>query len=81
MTTTLASWRDGAAKRAIVDLVTSANADGSGFVPLVDRIATFDNDGTGDSAERARKVNARLREIVPDGLALDDAEIGERGKS
>jgi hypothetical protein len=80
MTTTLASWRDGAAKRAIVDLVTSANADGSGFVPL-DRIATFDNDGTGDSAERARKVNARLREIVPDGLALDDAEIGERGKS
>ena len=42
----LASWRDGAAKLAIVDFVTSATTPGPGFVPLADRIATFDNDGT-----------------------------------
>lgn len=33
-------------KRAIVDFVTSATEDGSDFVPVADRIATFDNDGT-----------------------------------
>ncbi len=43
---TLASWRDGPAKRAIVDFVRSASEEGSGFVPVADRIATFDNDGT-----------------------------------
>ena len=42
----LASWREGAAKLAIVDFVTSATTPGPGFVPLADRIATFDNDGT-----------------------------------
>lgn len=43
---TLSSWRDGPAKRAIVDFVRSATEDGPGFVPVADRIATFDNDGT-----------------------------------
>jgi phosphoserine phosphatase len=43
---TLASWKDGPAKRAIVDFVTSATEEGRGFVPVADRIATFDNDGT-----------------------------------
>ena len=43
---TLASWKDGPAKRAIVGFVTSATQEGSGFVPVADRIATFDNDGT-----------------------------------
>ena len=42
----LASWKDGPAKRAIVDFATSAIQDGLSFVPPVDRIATFDNDGT-----------------------------------
>jgi phosphoserine phosphatase len=42
----LASWRDGPAKKAIVDFVTSATTPGPGFVALGDRIATFDNDGT-----------------------------------
>lgn len=42
----LASWNDGPAKRAIVDFVTSATEDGSDLVPVADRIATFDNDGT-----------------------------------
>jgi phosphoglycolate phosphatase-like HAD superfamily hydrolase len=42
----LASWRDGAARRAIMDFVTSATSPGPGFVEVADRIATFDNDGT-----------------------------------
>ena len=42
----LASWKDGATKRTIVDFVTAATEPGAGFVPAADRIATFDNDGT-----------------------------------
>jgi phosphoserine phosphatase len=43
----LSSWRDGAAKQAVVDFVASVTAPGGpGFVPRGDRIATFDNDGT-----------------------------------
>jgi phosphoserine phosphatase len=42
----LASWKDGPAKQAIVDFVTSATTPGPGFVAVADRIATFDNDGT-----------------------------------
>lgn len=46
-TTPLGSWNDGAAKRAIVDFVTSAATEGSpDFVPPQDRVAVFDNDGT-----------------------------------
>ncbi|MDQ8729230.1 HAD family hydrolase [Bradyrhizobium sp. LHD-71] len=43
----LPSWNDGPAKTAIVDFVTRVTANGSPqFVPPVERIATFDNDGT-----------------------------------
>jgi phosphoglycolate phosphatase-like HAD superfamily hydrolase len=43
----LASWRDGAARQAIVDFVRSAGTEGStGFVPPEERVAVFDNDGT-----------------------------------
>jgi phosphoglycolate phosphatase-like HAD superfamily hydrolase len=45
-TQALASWKDGPAKRAIIDFVTSAAHPGSGFVEVADRVATFDNDGT-----------------------------------
>ncbi|MFD6322541.1 hypothetical protein ACFWOL_06610 [Streptomyces sp. NPDC058442] len=46
-TTSLGSWNDGAAKRAIVDLVTSAAVEGSpGFVAPMGRVAVFGNDGT-----------------------------------
>ncbi len=42
----LPSWNDGATKSAIIDYVTSVTEEGSGdFVPVEDRIATFDNDG------------------------------------
>jgi phosphoglycolate phosphatase-like HAD superfamily hydrolase len=43
----LPSWNEGQAKRAIVDFVKRVTADGGAdFVPLVERIAVFDNDGT-----------------------------------
>ncbi len=43
----LPSWNDGAAKKAIVDFVAKVTKSGSSdFVPLAERIATFDNDGT-----------------------------------
>jgi len=42
----LESWREGPVKQAIIDFVTSATRQGAGFVPVADRTATFDNDGT-----------------------------------
>ena len=43
----LASWTDGAAKQSIIDFVKAVTTEGSrDFVPLSDRIAVFDNDGT-----------------------------------
>src|SRR5262245_29121288 len=43
----LPSWNDGAAKRGIIDFVTRVTREGGpDFVPVADRIATFDNDGT-----------------------------------
>ena len=43
----LASWNDGATKKAIIDFVTKTTKEGSAdFIPVADRIACFDNDGT-----------------------------------
>jgi phosphoglycolate phosphatase-like HAD superfamily hydrolase len=42
----LASWNDGPAKKSITDFVAKVTSDGSGFVPVEERIACFDNDGT-----------------------------------
>jgi hypothetical protein len=43
----LASWNDGPAKQTIVDFVRSTtDRENSNFVPLEERIATFDQDGT-----------------------------------
>jgi hypothetical protein len=43
----LPSWNDGATKQAIVEFVTRVTtANSPDFVPVEDRIATFDNDGT-----------------------------------
>jgi hypothetical protein len=43
----LPSWHDGAAKRAIVDFVQRVTTPGGpDFMPVPERIATFDNDGT-----------------------------------
>jgi len=46
-TDSLPSWNDGPAKAAIVDFVARVTAEGGpDFVPVRERIATFDNDGT-----------------------------------
>jgi phosphoglycolate phosphatase-like HAD superfamily hydrolase len=42
----LPSWNDGASKRAIVAFVARVTKPGPDFVPVPQRIATFDNDGT-----------------------------------
>src|SRR5688572_32498901 len=42
----LASWREGAAKQAIVEFVKRAGGDGPDRVPVEERVAVFDNDGT-----------------------------------
>ena len=43
----LPSWNDGAAKQAIIAFVQRVTSEGSGtFVPVADRVAVFDNDGT-----------------------------------
>jgi phosphoglycolate phosphatase-like HAD superfamily hydrolase len=42
----LPSWNDGAAKSAIVAFVARVTKAGPDFVPVPQRIATFDNDGT-----------------------------------
>ena len=43
----LPSWNDGRAKQSILDFVAAVTREGSpDFVPVPQRIATFDNDGT-----------------------------------
>jgi phosphoglycolate phosphatase-like HAD superfamily hydrolase len=43
----LPSWNEGATKQAIVDFVNRVKLEGSReFVPVAERIAVFDNDGT-----------------------------------
>ena len=43
----LPSWNDGQARQAIVDFVARVTTEGTpDFVPVAERIATFDNDGT-----------------------------------
>jgi len=47
MGSVLGSWVESPAKRAIVDFVSASSREGSsGFVPVAERIAAFDNDGT-----------------------------------
>jgi hypothetical protein len=49
----LPSWNDGPAKKAIVEFVQATTTQGSPkFVPLAERIATFDQDGTCGSNTR-----------------------------
>jgi phosphoserine phosphatase len=67
---TLPTWRDGAAKQAIVDFVARVTTvDHPDFVPPADRIAVFDNDGT-LWAEQPLPVQAcfvlnRIRALAP----------------
>ncbi len=43
----LPSWNDGTSKKSIIEFVTKTTTEGSAdFIPVADRIACFDNDGT-----------------------------------
>ena len=43
----LPSWNEGKSKSAIIEFVTQTTKEGSSdFIPVSDRIACFDNDGT-----------------------------------
>jgi len=43
----LSSWNDGPTKRAILEFVAAVTTPGSkDFVPVAERVAVFDNDGT-----------------------------------
>lgn len=47
MTAKLSAWNETATKQAILDFVAAVTAESSlGYVPPVERIAAFDNDGT-----------------------------------
>ncbi|MCB8821982.1 HAD family hydrolase [Microvirga rosea] len=65
----LPSWNDGAAKTRIIDFVQRVTRQaGPDFVPIEDRIATFDNDGTLWTEQpnyvQAEFVEARARELA-----------------
>ena len=42
----LPSWNAGAVKKSITDFVARVTTPGTDFLPVSERIATFDNDGT-----------------------------------
>jgi phosphoglycolate phosphatase-like HAD superfamily hydrolase len=43
----LPSWNEGPSKKSIIDFVTKTTTEGNAdFIPVADRIACFDNDGT-----------------------------------
>ncbi len=44
--TALPTWRDGRARTAILDFVHVVSTPGPSFVPVEERVAVFDNDGT-----------------------------------
>jgi phosphoglycolate phosphatase-like HAD superfamily hydrolase len=47
LTDPLPSWNEGVSKKAIIDFVIKTTKEGSAdFIPVADRIACFDNDGT-----------------------------------
>jgi len=67
--TALPSWNDGPVKQSIVDFVRRVTTSGPDFVPVPERIAVFDNDGT-LWAERPLPVQLvflldRVRELAP----------------
>ncbi len=66
----LPSWNDGASKKSIVEFVEKTTKPGSpDFVPVEERIATFDNDGTLWSEQpmyvQLAFVFARVKELAP----------------
>src|SRR5829696_3216174 len=74
----LASWRDGRAKDDIVNFVRRVTGDGSTeAVPVADRLAVFDNDGTlWCEKPMPIQLDFILRRLVE--MAEADPELRER---
>jgi phosphoserine phosphatase len=74
----MSSWRDGPAKQAIIAFVARVcGDDGSDPVPLEDRVAVFDNDGTlWCEKPMPIQLDFILRRLVE--MAAADAELRER---
>lgn len=75
----LPSWNEGSARQSILDFVTRVTAEGSAdFVPVPERIATFDNDGTLWSEQpayfQAFFIFDRIRELAPGHPEWKDRE-------
>ena len=72
------SWNDGACKGAIVDFVTRVTTPNSpAFVPPVDRIAVFDNDGTlwyEQPVVQLAQIMQRWEEMAQQNPALRDQQ-------
>ena len=75
----LPSWNDGKTKQAIVNFVANVTKEGSpDFVPVAERIATFDNDGT-LWAEQPMYIQLlfgldRIKELAPQHPEWQDKE-------
>src|SRR3954469_769248 len=73
----LPTWREGAAKQAVLDFVREANGNGGGGIPVAQRLAVFDNDGT-LWAEKPMPIQLDfiLRRLA--AMAEADLELRER---
>lgn len=73
----LPSWNEGAAKSAIVDFVNRVTKENSSdFVPISDRIAVFDNDGTLWPEQPLVQILSMLAKL--EALATVDPSLRER---
>lgn len=75
----LPSWNEAAPKRAIVRFVQGVTKEGApGFVPVAERVAVFDNDGTLWSEQpiyfQAFFIFDRIRALAPDHPEWKDQE-------
>ena len=78
MTRELASWNEGRAKQAIVEFVGRVGGEGADPVPVEERVAVFDNDGT-LWCEKPLPIQAdfilrRLHEMAEADAALRDRQ-------
>jgi len=78
MTDPLPTWRDGATKDAVVRYVEQTCTEGAfGFVPVAERVAVFDNDGTlWCEKPMPIQLDFFLRRLV--AMAEADADLRER---
>jgi len=73
----LPSWNDGPAKQSIIAFVASATTPGdTGYIPLAERVAVFDNDGTLWTEQPMYVQSAFIRDRLR-ALALEHPELLE----